>query len=240
MDCTPHKTATREDWLSARTALLEREKAHMRASDALATARRELPWVKVEKDYVFTTEDGEASLADLFGGHGQLAVYHFMYGPEWEAGCPSCSFWIDNLNGVQAHLAQRDVRLVLISHAPLDKLLAYRARMGWSLPWVSSHGSEFNRDWNVSFTAEEIDSGNHVYNYREGGFGVTEAPGFSAFAKGDDGAVYHSYSTFARGLEHFNGAYQLLDLMPKGRDEGALPFTQAWLKRRDEYGAAAE
>lgn len=235
-----HSTATREDWLTARIALLEREKAHMKAGDELAAARRALPRVKVGKDYRFQTETGPASLGDLFGGHGQLAVYHFMFGPDWEAGCPSCSFWIDNLNGIGPHLAQRDVRLVLISHAPLDKLLAYRKRMGWQLPWVSSHGSDFNRDWNVSFTPEEIESKDFTYNYRKGAFGVTEAPGFSAFVRDDDGTVYHTYSTFARGLEHFNGAYQLLDLMPRGRDEGALPYAQAWVKRRDEYEIAAQ
>lgn len=231
---TPPVT-TRKDWLEAREALLAAEKAHTRAGDALAEQRRALPWVKVEKTYTFDSPDGRLTLSDLCDGRSQLAVYHFMFGPDWEAGCPSCSFWADNLNGVQDHLAQRDCSLVLVSNAPLDKLSLYKARMGWSLPWVSSQGSDFNRDFDVSFDAEQLETGNFTYNYRRQGFGGPEAPGLSIFARTEDGIMYHTYSTFGRGLDRFNGAYQLLDLTPKGRDEGDLPFTMAWLKRRDEY-----
>ncbi len=231
----PHMTAHREDWLEARKALLAAEKEHTRARDALAKARRALPWVKIDKAYRFQGADGPVTLPDLFGPHGQLAIYHFMFGPDWEEGCPSCSFWADNLNGIEPHLAHRDTALVLAGHAPYPKLAAYGARMGWSLPWVSTEGSDFNGDFGVSFTAEQLESGDYSYNYRKAGFGGPEAPGFSAFIKGEDGAVYHSYSTYGRGLDHFNGAYQLLDLMPKGRDEGGLDDTQAWLRRRDQY-----
>ena len=222
-------------WRAARLELLEREKAHMRERDALARARRALPRVRIDTDYRFTENMRDIGLADLFGPHSQLAVYHFMFGTDWEAGCPSCSFWIDNLNGIDTHLAHRDTALVLVSSADWDRLDAYRRRMGWSVRWVSSQGSAFNRDFGVTFTAEEIEAGTHEYNFRRNGFSGQEAPGFSTFQRDQDGTIHHCYSTYGRGLDSINGAYQLLDLMPKGRDEDALPFTMAWLRRRDEY-----
>jgi len=231
---TAHPVATREDWLEARRALLAAEKAHTKERDALAEQRRALPWVHVEKPYEFDGPDGRETLSDLFAGRSQLAVYHFMYGKDWEAGCPSCSYWADNLNGVQDHLAHRDTTLVLASTAPLATLDVYKARMGWSLKWVSSGASDFNADFGVTFTPEQLESKEFHYNYKPGGFGGPEAPGLSMFIK-QDGQVYHSYSTYGRGLDHFNGAYQLLDLTAKGRDEGDLSFTMAWLKRHDEY-----
>ena len=226
---------SRDDWMTARLELLEREKAHLRESDELARARRALPRVKIDADYRFTGPDGEETLGELFAGRGQLAVYHFMFGADWEEGCPSCSFWGDGLNGLEVHLAARDVTLVLASTAPYEVLEAYRQRMGWTLKWVSSAGSSFNADFGVSFTPEELEAGTQVYNYRKQGFSGSEAPGFSSFSRGEDGDVYHHYSTYARGLESFNAAYRLLDLMPKGRDEDALSFTMSWLRRRDAY-----
>ncbi len=224
----------REEWLAARLALLEREKAHTRERDALAEARQALPKLPVEKEYSFTGPDGPLSLSDLFGPHSQLAVYHFMYGADWDEGCTSCSFWADNLDGVTVHLAHRDTALVLVSQAPFEQLDAYRRRMGWSLRWVSSAGSDFNHDFRVSFTPEELERNEFSYNFKKGGFGGPEAPGLSTFLK-EKGQIWHCYSTYGRGLDHFNGAYQLLDLMPKGRDEAALPYTMAWLKRHDQY-----
>jgi len=226
---------TKQDHLTDRLALLEREKAHLRERDALAAARRALPAVPVLNDYSFEGPDGEESLSELFAGRSQLAVYHFMFGADWEAGCPSCSFWIDGLNGIETHLAHRDTTLVLVSTAPYETLDAYRSRMGWKLKWVSTAGSSFNHDFNVSFTEAELSAGTQVYNYCQGGFSGPEAPGFSAFRRDPDGSVFHTYSTYARGLESFNAAYQVLDLMPRGRDEQALSFTMSWVHRHDEY-----
>ncbi len=207
-------------------ALLEREKAHVRAGDELAAARRALPWVRVDEPYTFATEHGDRTLAELFDGRSQLAVYHFMYDPSWEEGCVSCSFWADNFNGIDAHLAARDVSFVVSSAAPLDQLLAYRERMGWSFNWVSAVGTSFNSDFEVG--------GSMRFNYRPTNEPIGESPGLSMFAMHDD-AVHHTYSTYARGLEVFNGAYQLLDLAPRGRDEQDLPWTMAWLHRHDAY-----
>ena len=226
---------SREDWLAARRALLEREKAHTRARDELAAARRALPRFRIDSDYTFTGPDGPVTLSDLFGSRSQLAIYHFMYGAGWDNACPSCSFWGDNLNGTAIHLAHRDVSLALVSAAPIGTLNAYRERMGWDLTWVSSDGTTFNRDFHVSFTAEEVE-GEVDYNFTRTRFPATEAPGLSAFIREGD-AIYHTYSTYARGLDHFNGAYQLLDLMPKGRDEDGLAHSMAWLRRHDEYEA---
>lgn len=223
-----------DEWRAARLALLEREKAHTRERDALAKARRTLPRVPVDTEYRFTGAKGDLTLASLFGPHSQLAVYHFMFGPDWVEGCPSCSFWVDNLDGISLHLAQRDMALVLVSRAPFERLDAYRRRMGWSLPWVSSEGSTFNQDFCVSFTPEQIESKSFSYNFGTGGWAGEEMPGLSTFAR-ENGKVWHCYSTYARGLDHFNGAYQLLDLMPKGRDEANLPHSMSWLKRRDQY-----
>lgn len=228
-----HRIVSTDEWLTARRELLEEEKSFQKARDALAEKRRALPWREVP-DYEFETEDGVRHLSDLFGGCSQLLVYHFMYGPDWEAGCPSCSFWADSYDRTVPHLRARDVSLIAVSRAPLPKLLAYRDRMGWSFPWVSSAGSSFNFDFDVSFLAEQIESGDARYNYRPMQGSMEELPGLSAFRK-EDGAVYHTYSTYARGLDTFNTAYQLLDAAPNGRDEGGLDYPQAWVKRRDEY-----
>lgn len=231
------RTVSRAEWRDARLALLQKEKALTRARDELAAARRALPRVRVDAAYGFDGENGPETLADLFGSRSQLAVYHFMFGPGWDAGCPMCSFWADNLAGLAPHLAARDVALVLVSAAPFYALDAYRRRMGWELKWVSSGGTAFNHDFGVSFTPEELETGDFEYNWKRSGFSGPEAPGFSAFQKDPDGTVYHTYSAYARGLEPLNAAYGLLDLMPKGRDEGDLPFSMAWVRRRDEYGA---
>ncbi|ASG24544.1 DUF899 domain-containing protein [Nitrospirillum viridazoti] len=253
---TPHVTGTREDWLAARLDLLEAEKALTRQSDALAQRRRALPWVRVDKDYRFETDGGPATLADLFDGRSQLIVYHFMFGPDYTAGCPSCSMIADGFNGFAIHLANHDVALVAVSRAPLAKLQAYKRRMGWTFPWVSSAGGDFNFDYNVAFTEAEQRDGRIEYNYKRGGhamdattavpepvaqFAATcgtdaptytrDRPGMSAFARGDDGALYHTYSTYARGLDSLWGAYQWLDRAPLGRNESGV-----WWRRHDEYG----
>jgi len=198
----------------------------------LSAARRELPWVKIEKNYVFDGPNGKETLADLFAGRSQLIVYHFMLGPGWPAGCPSCSFLADHFDGAIVHLAHRDVTFVVVSRAPLAEIEAYKNRMGWKFKWVSSHGTDFNFDFHVSFTPEQKASGE--YNYVNSGFPSEEAPGLSTFIR-DGGAVYHTYSTYARGLDILIGAYNLLDLVPKGRDEASLSRTMAWVKRHDEY-----
>jgi predicted dithiol-disulfide oxidoreductase (DUF899 family) len=250
---TKHKTGTREEWLAARLELLEAEKELTRRSDELARRRQELPWVRVDKEYRFETDQGSASLADLFGGRSQLLVYHFMFGPDYTAGCPSCSAIADGFDGFAVHLSNHDVTLSAVSRAPLLKLQAYKQRMGWSFPWASSLGSDFNFDFHVSVTEEQQREGSIEYNYRpspprdpsratpEGaakGAAMTgtdvaayarERPGMSAFVF-EDGAVYHTYSTYARGLDGLWGAYQWLDRSPKGRNE-----TGYWWRRRDEY-----
>jgi len=220
------KTATRADWEVARLELLAAEKAHARHGDELARRRRELPWVRVDQEYVFDTEDGPRTFAELFHGRSQMIVYHFMFGTDWDEGCPSCSFWADNYDGLLPHLAARDVALVAASIAPLDRLLAYRERMGWSFPWVSTAGTTFNRDYEVS--------GSDRYNFRPTEEPIGESPGLSVFAR-DGESVFHTYSTYARGLDVFNSAYQMLDMVPKGRDEDDLPWTMAWLRRHDQY-----
>jgi predicted dithiol-disulfide oxidoreductase (DUF899 family) len=231
----PHQIVSREEWLAARKALLAREKAFTKERDALSQERRRLPWVKVDKTYVFEGPAGTETLADLFAGRNQLLVYHFMFGPDWTAGCPSCSFWADNYNGAVVHLSHRDVSLVAISRAPLAKLESYRNRMGWSFKWVSSYGNDFNRDYHVSFAPAEQKTAD--YNYKAAGFGSSEAPGVSVFIKGTDGQIFHTYSCYARGLDMLNGAYHLLDLVPKGRDEQGLSYPMAWVRRHDEYEA---
>jgi predicted dithiol-disulfide oxidoreductase (DUF899 family) len=229
--------ASREAWLIARNQLLSKEKAFTRLRDQLSAERRALPWVKVEKDYVFDGPNGKERLSDLFAGCSQLIVYHFMFGPDWQEGCPSCSFWADSYNGIVAHLQQRDVTLVAISRASLEKLEAYKRRMGWSFKWMSSLNNDFNRDYHISFTPEEQRSEAAIYNYKPGGFGGSEAPGVSVFVKDDAGNVFHTYSCYARGLDALNSAYQLLDLVPKGRDEKGLPYTMAWVRRHDQYAS---
>jgi predicted dithiol-disulfide oxidoreductase (DUF899 family) len=233
---TDAKVVSREEWLSARMAHLEAEKEFDRQRDALSVARRELPWVRVESDYVFDSGDGEISFDALFDGHSQLIVYHFMFGPSWEAGCPSCSYLADHFDGMLPHLAQRDTSFAAISNARIEQIEAYQTRMGWHFPWVSSLQNDFNRDYEVSFTPEERANGVR-YNYRDGvEFPMDEAPGASVFYRDAQGDIFHTYSTYARGLDHLIGTYQWLDLTAKGRDEDDLPFTMAWIRRHDEYG----
>jgi len=231
-----HKIVSREAWVQARVALLEREKAFTRARDALSMERRCLPWVEVTKPYTFNTNEGEKALADLFGDPSQLVVYHFMYGPDWQTGCKSCSFWADNFDRNIAHLAARDVTLVAVSRAPLETLNVFRRRMDWSFDWVSSGGSDFNYDFDVSFTPEMREKREIRYNYQASDFPVDDAPGISVFCKGEDATIYHTYSTYGRGLDMLNAGYHYLDLVPKGRDEdGNQPMS--WLKLRDSYAA---
>ncbi len=248
---TTHKTGTRAEWLTARLALLEAEKEHTRRADELAERRQQLPWVRIDKPYAFETDEGQASLADLFRGRSQLLVYHFMLGPDYQAGCPSCSAIADGFNGFAVHLAHHDVMLWAISRAPLAKLQAFKRRMGWTFPWASAFGGEFNPDFSVNFTEAEQREGIE-YNYRRekpwkprsddganpfalmAGTDVAtfirERPGLSAFVL-EDGVVYHTYSTYARGLDGLWGMYQWLDRAPKGRNEGAGP----WWRHHDKY-----
>jgi predicted dithiol-disulfide oxidoreductase (DUF899 family) len=229
---TTHRIVSEAEWLEARKALLAKEKEFTRLREELAGERRALPWVKVEKNYVFEAPEGKVTLADLFDGKGQLIVQHFMFGPDWNEGCPSCSFWADNFNGIDMHLAHRDTAFVLVSRAPIDKLEAYAKRMGWNLRWVSSLGNDFNFDFAVSFPADEKET---KYNFGTIKPHGQENPGLSAFRRADDGAIYRTYSTYARGLDMLNGTYQLLDITSKGRDEDGLPFSMAWVRRHDKY-----
>ena len=256
---TTHRTGTRDEWLAARLALLKEEKEHTHRGDEVARQRQALPWVPVDKPYRFETDEGAVSLADLFRGRSQLLVYHFMFGPDYTAGCPACSAIADGFNGAVVHLANHDVMLWAISRAPLPKLQAYKRRMGWSFPWASSKGSDFNLDFHAGFTEEQQRTGNLEYNYRPGSVSsrtneigakdeappagaefaamsgvdwatyTREAPGMSAFAL-EDGVVYHTYSAYERGLDAVWGMYQWLDLAPLGRNE-----TDLWIRRRDEY-----
>ncbi|HXJ01422.1 MAG TPA: thioredoxin family protein [Micropepsaceae bacterium] len=230
-----HRVVSHAEWIEARKAFLAEEKEFTRARDALSARRRELPWERVEKNYVFDGAAGKESLSDLFAGKSQLIVYHFMFGPDWDAGCKSCSFWADNFNGIAVHLAHRDVGFVAISRAPLPKLAAYEKRMGWSFKWLSSFGSHFNFDYFVSFTPDEMQNGTGFFNYERTKPPVDEMVGISVFAKNEQGEIFHTYSTYSRGVDMMNGAYHYLDLTPKGRDEDALPFTQSWVRRHDEY-----
>lgn len=232
----PHQVVSREDWLAARLRLLAKEKDLTRRRDQLSAERRELPWVKVEKAYVFDGPDGEQTLAELFDGRSQLLVYHFMFGPDWEQGCPSCSFVSDHIDGANRHLPQRDVTLLAVSRAPLARIEAFKKRMGWRFKWVSSYGNDFNRDYHVSFAPDEMAKGEVYYNYATGEFPSEEAPGLSAFYKDPGGVIFHTYSAYARGLDMLVGAYNYLDLAPKGRDEAALPWTMAWVRHHDRYG----
>jgi predicted dithiol-disulfide oxidoreductase (DUF899 family) len=247
---TARRIGSQEEHLEARLELLEAEKELTRRGDELARQRRALPWVAVDKDYVFDTVDGDQTLRDLFAGRSQLLVYHFMFGPDWTEGCPVCSYWADSFNGGIVHLNQRDLTMVCVSRAPLGRLDAYNRRMGWSFPWVSSGRNTFNYDFAVSLAdvpagPSQRDmprgvgdrAGDARYNFTKEPF-APEMPGLSAFAL-DEGVVYHTYSCYARGLDAFNGANQLLDLAPKGRDEDGLPVPIAWLRRHDEYDHAA-
>ena len=235
----PHKVVSHDEWIAARKSYLAEEKAFTRARDALAQKRRELPWEKVEKTYVFDGPNGKETLADLFGGKSQLIVYHFMLGPDWEQGCPSCSFLADHFDGAAIHLAQRDVSFVVISRAPYDQIEKFRRRMGWRFKWLSSFGSDFNHDYQVSASAEEKAAGKAFYNYEMTTFPSEERPGASAFYKNAAGEVFHTYSTYGRGLDTFIGAYHFLDIAPKGRDEAGLAWPMAWVRHHDRYDGAA-
>ncbi|HEV8720684.1 MAG TPA: thioredoxin family protein [Candidatus Binatia bacterium] len=230
-----HKVVSRDEWLATRKQLLIKEKEFTQTRDRLSAERRELPWVKVEKPYVFDGPNGKESLSQLFEKRSQLIVYHFMFPPSWSEGCPSCSFWADNFNGIIVHLNHRDVTMVAVSKAPFDKLEAYKKRMGWTFKWVSSSGSDFNRHYHVSFTPEEMQKGEMYYNYTTTKFPVEEAPGVSVFYRDDEGGIFHTYSCYARGLDMLNGAYHYLDLVPKGRDEDNLSYPMEWLRRHDKY-----
>lgn len=230
-----HKIVSPENWTAARVKLLAREKELTRLRDQVSLQRRELPWVRVDKEYVFDGLTGRETLGDLFEGRSQLLVYHFMFDPSWIEGCKSCSFWADNYAGIILHLAQRDVTMATVSRAPLPTLEAFKQRMGWQFKWVSSFGSDFNRDFQVTFTAEER-QGEVWYNYSMRRFSSPEAPGASVFHRDRGGQIYHTYSCYARGLDAMNGAYQWLDLVPKGRDEAGLPYGMAWVRHHDKYG----
>jgi predicted dithiol-disulfide oxidoreductase (DUF899 family) len=256
-----HSTGTREEWLAARLELLQAEKELTRRSDELARQRQDLPWVRIEKEYRFATDEGEASLADLFRGRSQLLVYHFMFGPEYTAGCPSCSAIADGFNGFAIHLANHDVMFWAVSRAPLEKLQAYKRRMGWSFPWASSFGSDFNYDFQVTFTEEQQESGVVEHNFRpmdtrselgdqqtlavygtDVATALREAPGMSAFAL-EDGVLHHTYSAYIRGLDALWGMYQWLDRAPRGRNETMVQgmgdlHAAVWMRRRDEYDSA--
>jgi len=231
------KIVSPDDWRAARKELLAKEKALTRARDQLAAERRSLPWVEVDKSYMFDTPAGKKTLAELFGDKSQLFVYHFMLGPGWGEGCPSCSFLADQFDGAAIHLAARDVALVAVSRAPLTKIEAFKRRMGWRFEWVSSFGSDFNFDYQVSFRDEEVNAEGD-YNYARQRIRSDEMPGASVFYKDADGAVFHTYSTYGRGLDILIGPYNFLDLTPKGRDEADLPWTMAWVRHHDRYDAA--
>jgi predicted dithiol-disulfide oxidoreductase (DUF899 family) len=230
-----HQIVSQEEWTEARQGLLSKEKELTRLRDRLAVERRALPWMKIAKDYFFDTPKGKVTLADLFAGRSQLVIYHFMFGPDWNEGCPSCSFVSDHIDGALAHLAARDVTMVMVSRTPLAKIEAFKKRMGWRFRWVSSYGSEFNADFHVSFTKDEMAQGKVNYNYTMQEFPSAEAPGLSVFYNDAGGDVFHTYSTYGRGLEPLLGTYMILDLVPKGRDEDRLAFTMEWVRYHDRY-----
>ncbi|HTO53477.1 MAG TPA: thioredoxin family protein [Myxococcota bacterium] len=230
-----HPVVSHAQWLEARKAFMKREKELTRLRDQLAEERRALPWERIEKPYAFDGPRGRESLGDLFDGKSQLLVYHFMYPKSWEEGCKSCSFWMDSLERNVVHLAARDLAVAVVSISPLAKLEAFRKRLGWTFHWVSSEPSDFNRDFGVTFTDDEIAQKLPLYNYGTMAHPVTEGPGISVFYRNPKGEIFHTYSTYTRGLDPLNAAYQLLDLVPKGRDEDALPYTMSWLRHRDRY-----
>jgi predicted dithiol-disulfide oxidoreductase (DUF899 family) len=232
----PNPIVSRDEWLAARRQLLSQEKDLTRRRDELSAARRDLPWVRVETPYTFDAPGGKATLADLFDGRSQLVVYHFMFGPGWGQGCKSCSFVADHFDSMMVHLNARDVSLAVVSRAPLAELQAFQRRMGWGFTWVSSHASEFNRDFHVSFTKDEMANGKVDYNFRMSAFRSEEAPGASVFYRDAAGDIFHTYSCYARGLDILLGAYNVLDLVPKGRDEHALASPMAWIRHHDRYG----
>ncbi len=232
---TNHQVVSHDEWTEARKTLLTEEKAMTRQQDELSRKQRALPWEKVEEKYIFDTPQGKKTLAQLFDGRSQLVVYHFMLGPNWEEGCPSCSYLADHFDGIPPHINQRDATFMVVSHAPLAKIQEFKQRMGWRFPWVSSYGTNFNHDYQVSFTKEDRVDGKVYYNYVMQEFPSDEAPGLSIFYRDAAGNVFHTYSTYGRGLDQLVGTYTLLDLVPKGRDEGGLQNTMSWVKHHDKY-----
>jgi predicted dithiol-disulfide oxidoreductase (DUF899 family) len=233
-----HNIVSKETWIEARKALLTQEKELTHRRDEVSRLRRELPWTEVTENYLFDGPSGPETLSDLFDGRGQLIIYHFMFGPEWPEGCPSCSMVGDQIDGIMPHLIQRNAKLVVVSRAPLAKIEAFKRRMGWHFKWVSSYTSAFNADYNVTFTKDEMSKGEVYYNYGPSNFPADEAPGVSVFAKEAGGTVYHTYSAYARGLDHLLGVYSYLDLTPKGRDEDSLAYPMAWVRHHDRYETA--
>lgn len=231
-----HKIVSKNEWLAARSTLLKKEKEFTVLRDKLSQQQRDMPWASVDKEYLFDGPNGKQTLSDLFDGRSQLIVYHFMYDPNWDAGCPSCSFWADNFNGIVVHLNQRDVTMIAVSRAPYTKIDEYKKRMGWNFKWVSSYNTDFNFDYHVSFTPEELSEKKALYNYDLQDTHSPEREGVSVFYKDTAGHVFHTYSAYARGIDTLNVAYHYLDLVPKGRDEGDHEFPQFWVRRHDEYG----
>ncbi len=229
-----HPVVSHDAWIEARKQFLAKEKEFNRLRDQLSAERRALPWERVDKEYVLQGRNGRETLADLFAGRSQLVVYHFMLGPDWQEGCKGCSFWADNFNGIDVHLAHRDITLLAVSSAPIEKIDAYKRRMGWSFKWVSSAGSDFNHDYHVTFSPDEL-AGEVYYNYQWIKVSASERPGISVFYKAPDGTIYHTYSTYARGLDMMNGAYHFMDLTPKGRDEADLHPPASWVRLHDSY-----
>jgi predicted dithiol-disulfide oxidoreductase (DUF899 family) len=230
-----HRVVSADEWLKARLDLLAKEKEFTRIRDQLNQQRRELPWERVDKEYVFDGANGRETLAQLFENRNQLIVYHFMFAPDWEAGCKHCSWWADNFERNIVHLNHRDVTMVAISHAPWHKLDAFKKRMGWTFKWVSAFNTDFNYDYHVSFRPAEVAKGEIYQNYRQKKSSLSEVAGFSVFYKDSHGSIFHTYSCYERGLDMLNAGYHLLDLVPKGRDEDSLPFPQAWVQYRDSY-----
>ena len=230
-----HKVVPHGEWIETRQQFLAKGKEFTRLRDQLSQQRRDLPWERVDRDYVFDGPRGRETLSDLFAGRSQLIVYHFMFGPDWEAGCPHCSFWADNFDGIMVHLNQRDVTMIAVSRAPYSKLAAYKKRMGWHFKWVSPSETDFNFDYHVSFTPEELAKKAVFYNYTLQEPHDSEREGVSVFYKDPTGSVFHTYSAYARGIDMVNAAYHYLDLVPKGRDEAGHEFTQFWVRRHDEY-----
>jgi len=230
-----HQVVSREEWVESRRRFLAKEKEFTRLRDELSKERRQLPWERVEKRYVFEGPGGNLTLSDLFAGKSQLVVYHFMFAPDSDTGCRGCSFWADNYNGIIPHLEQRDVSFAAISRAPLSKLQAFAARMGWSFKWVSGANTDFNYDYQASFREEDLERESAIYNYERLRDRMADKPGFSVFYKDEKGTIFHTYSTYARGIDPMNVTFQLLDLVPKGRDEAALPHPMSWVKLHDQY-----
>jgi predicted dithiol-disulfide oxidoreductase (DUF899 family) len=230
-----HQIVSKKEWIEARKVLLKKEKEFTNLRDQLSQQRRDLPWVEVDKEYVFDGPNGKETLSDLFDGRSQLIIYHFMYDPNWDVGCPSCSFWADNFNEITVHLNQRDVTLIAISKAPYSKIAAYKKRMSWDFKWVSSFDIDFNFDYHVSFTQEELAKKKAFYNFISQDPGISEREGISVFYKDPSDKIFHTYSAYERGIDILNNTYNYLDLVPKGRDEDGYDFPMAWVRRHDEY-----